>query len=63
MSEARLCSHCGCMTTDWIAHDRDDDRGPLQLLWCRDSAACVKARRRASRQSSTRAGGASRGGP
>lgn len=40
----RRCHHCGRITTTWTARERDDDRGPLVIVWCVDSSACEAAR-------------------
>lgn len=44
-ASARRCDHCGRETTAWTAQGREDDRGPVEIVWCRDSVACDAARR------------------
>jgi hypothetical protein len=43
----RQCDHCGRITTAWTARTRDDDRGPIEIIWCDDAHACDAARRAA----------------
>lgn len=40
----RCCSRCGRLTDDPIVKANDDDRGPVEIVWCRDPAACDAAR-------------------
>jgi hypothetical protein len=42
---ARRCDHCGRTTTEWAVRERADDRGPVELVWCRDARSCGAARR------------------
>ncbi|WP_031517683.1 hypothetical protein [Streptomyces sp. NRRL F-5123] len=42
---ARRCDHCGRTTTEWAVRERADDRGPVELVWCRDARSCGTARR------------------
>ncbi|MFI0723821.1 hypothetical protein [Streptomyces sp. NPDC021224] len=41
----RRCDHCGRTTTEWAVRERADDRGPVELVWCRDARSCGATRR------------------
>lgn len=52
---AKRCSRCGRLASDHVAQSVDDDRGPLEVIWCRDAAACEEARQAARLQMPRRA--------
>lgn len=52
---ARRCDRCERMVEAWTARPVDDDRGPLEVVWCTDPAACNDAREAAAGSRTRRA--------
>jgi hypothetical protein len=41
----RVCTRCGRVVTAYtVRSPAEDDRGPLEVVWCADAEACMAAR-------------------
>jgi hypothetical protein len=52
--EPRRCARCNRLTNTWIARPIEEDRGPLEVVWCENAAACEQYRATLSPQSPRR---------
>jgi hypothetical protein len=46
LDDARHCSRCGRLTEAYTVRPVDDDRGPLEVVWCQDADGCEAARKK-----------------